>query len=379
MKLICSRCVYNEDTPGISFDETGVCNYCRTHDELCRQYPAGEEGHAHVMRMVDEMREAGKGKKYDCIVGFSGGCDSSYLLHMAKKSMGLRPLAVHFDNGWNSKISEENIRTIIEQLDIDLYTYAVDTQEYDDIYRSFFKAAVPDIEAPTDIALAATLNNAAEKFGVKYILEGHNFRTEGISPLGWLYMDGKYVTSVHKQFGAIPLKTYPTMSLSEMIRWMVVRGIRKLRPLWYMDYDKEDVKRFLQETYGWQWYGGHHLENRFTAFYHSYFMLQRYGMDGRLLGYAAQVRNGKMPREEALRLLQGPPLLETDLIEYLTARLGFTEEEFNRYMTQPQKSFRDYPNYKDTFETLRPFFWLMAKMGRIPVSFYMKYTKKMPR
>jgi len=376
MQLVCSRCVYNEDTPGIFFDEAGVCNYCNMHDELCRQYPAGEEGHAHIMRMADQIRGMGKGKKYDCIVGFSGGCDSSYLLYVAKSVMGLRPLAVHFDNGWNSRISVENINAIIEKLDIDLYTYAVDPHEYDDIYRSFFKAAVPDIEAPTDIGLAATLNNAAEKFGVKYILEGHNFRTEGISPLGWLYMDGKYIASVHKQFGTIPLKTYPNMTLAEMIRWMVVRGIQKFRPLWYMDYNKEDIKQFLQETYGWQWYGGHHLENRFTAFFHSYFMLRRYGLDGRLLGYAAQMRTGGMAREEALGLLETPPHMEPDLIEYVTKRLGFTEEEFNHYMTQPAKSYRDYPNYKKTFENLRPFFWLMAKWGRIPMSFYMKYTKR---
>ncbi|MBM6893879.1 N-acetyl sugar amidotransferase [Desulfovibrio piger] len=373
---ICSRCIYDENTPGIYFDENGVCNFCHTHDSLCQQYPAGEEGKRHIQKMADCIREQGKDKKYDCIVGVSGGCDSSYLLHIAKKVMHLRPLAVHFNNTWNTEISEQNLKKVASALNVDVFEYKVDPVEYDDIYLSFFKAGVPDIEAPTDIALAATLNRAAEQFGIKYILEGHNFRTEGISPLGWLYMDGKYIESVHDIFGKIPLKTYPNMKLFDMVNWMVIRKIRKLRPLWYMDYQKEDIKRFLHDEYGWEWYGGHHLENKFTAFYHSYFMPNRYGIDCRSLGYAAQVRTQKMVREKALQLMQTPPHYEPNDLEYLKKRFNFDDKQFNFFMTQPHKTYKNYKTYKKTFERLRPFFWLMAKLNRIPYTFYMKYTKK---
>ena len=183
---------------------------------------------------------------------------------------------------------------------MDLWTYVVDNKEYDDIYRSFFEAGVPDLESCTDIALAATLNLAAEKFKVRYVIEGHNFRTEGVAPLGWIYMDGKYIKSVHERFGKVPMKTYPNMLMPAQLRWMIARRIRKIRPLWYLSYDKEKVKKFLESEYGWKWYGGHHLENRFTAFYHSYFIPKRFGYDMRRLGYAAQCRAGRMSQEEAL-------------------------------------------------------------------------------
>ena len=376
MTILCSRCIYDELVPGISFDSHGVCNYCHTHDELCVQYPGGDAGEKYLHAFADEIRREGKGKKYDCIVGVSGGCDSSYMLHVAKKILNLRPLAVHFDNTYNTDISVENIKAVLQKLDVDLHTYTVDAKEYDDIYKSFFKAAVPDIEAPTDIALAAALNLAAEQHGIKYILEGHNFRTEGVSPLGWLYMDGKYVAAVHEKYGTVPLKTYPNMKMADMLRWMIVRGIRKFRPLWYMDYNKEDIKSLLADTYGWRWYGGHHLENKFTAFFHSYFLPKRYGVDARLLGFAAQARTGMLSREEALRLFAEPPKFESVDLDYICSRMGFSREKLNDYMTQPFKTYRDYPNYKKTFERLRPFFWLMAKMNRIPMSFYMKYTKQ---
>jgi hypothetical protein len=324
--------------------------------------------------MGEEIRNAGTGKKYDCIVGFSGGCDSSYLLHVTKNIMHCRPLAVHFNNTWDTEISKQNINNVTKALNVDLYEYACHNDEYDDIYMSFFKAGVADIEAPTDIALAATLQHVAEKYKIKYILEGHNFRTEGISPIGWLYMDWKYVTSVHKLYGSKKIKSYPSMSLWDMVRWMAIRGIKKYRPLWYMDYNKEDVKKFLADNYGWKWYGGHHLENKFTAFYHSYFMPKRYKIDTRTLGYSAQVRTGKMERKDALELLRQPFVLEDNLIDYILDRFKITKEDLDKFINQPNKTYKDYPNYKQTFIRLRPFFWIMTKLGRIPLSFYIKYT-----
>jgi N-acetyl sugar amidotransferase len=369
----CTRCIYDESTPSIAFDDEGVCSYCRTHDALELEYPTGAEGERRLQAMAAEIRAAGRGKPFDCVVGVSGGCDSSYLLYRMRE-LGLRPLAAHFDNTWNSTIATENIHNVLRRLDVELFTIVVDNEEYNDLYRSFLEAGVPDIEAPTDIGLAATLYRAAEKHGIRYVIEGHSFRTEGISPLGWLYMDGRYIRSVHRAHGSVPLRTFPNMSLLGMLRWMALKQIRKVRPLYYMDYRKEEVKRFLADEFGWRWYGGHHLENRFTAFYHAYFMPRRFGVDQRLLGFAALVRSGQMGREEGLRLMAEPPTLDPEIVALVKKRLGYSDVEFERVMNLPRRTFRDFPTYKRTFERLRPLFWALYRMDRVPKSFYMKYT-----
>ena len=375
MKITCERCLYDETTPNIEFDENGICNYCRTHDALDREYPTGEEGRKRLYRIFEQIKKEGKNKKYDCIVGVSGGCDSSYLVYLVK-DYGLRPLAVHFDNTWNSTTSTENLYNVLNKLNVDLFTYVVNNKEYDDIYRSFLKAGVPDIEAPTDIGLASTLNIAAEKHKIHYVLEGHNFRSEGISPLGWLYMDGKYIESIHRQYGTCKMKTFPNMTLYKFIKWMLVNRIKKIRPLWYIDYRKEEVKNFLSNNLNWKWYGGHHLENRFTAFYHSYFIPKRFGKDFRSLGYSALIRSGQMTRDEGIRLMNEPPYLEDEIVDLVKKRLGFSSEEFEIIMNIPHRNYKEFKTYKKTFEKMKPFFWLMYKFNLVPQSFYMKYTAK---
>jgi N-acetyl sugar amidotransferase len=373
MKRICSRCLYDETVPGISFDENGVCNYCHTHDRLNLEYPTGEEGMQRLKSLAERIRKEGRRKKYDVIVGVSGGCDSSYMLYLAKQ-LGLRPLAVHFDNTWDSTIAVENIHDVLKKLDVDLYTYVVDNKEYDDIYRAFLKAGVPDVESPTDIGLAVVLNKACEKFGVRYMFEGHSFRTEGIAPLGWIYMDGKYISSVHKQYGTLPMKTYPNMPLGQFMKWTVVLSLQKIRPLYYIDYVKKDAMALITRELGWEWYGGHHLENRFTAFWHTYFMPVRYGIDTRLLGHAALVRSGQITREQGLELIAQPQTYDPELVEMVKKRLGFTDKEFEEIMNLPKRTYRDFPTYKQTFERMRPIFWLLYKLNRVPKSFYMKYA-----
>jgi N-acetyl sugar amidotransferase len=373
---ICTRCIYDKTVPKISFDLDGVCNYCRQIELLEKEYPTGREGDIRLKEIINKIKDAGRGKKYDAIIGISGGCDSSYLVHEMVTKYGLRVLAAHFDNTWNSTIATENIHNVLEKLGVDLYTIVVDNKEYDDIYRSFFKAGVKDLETPTDIALATTLYKAAEKFGIKYMIEGHSFRTEGVAPLGWIYMDGKYIQSIHDKFGILPMKTFPNLWISDQLRWMLFGRVKKIRPLYYMDYDKEEAKKILNDKYGWQWYGGHHLENRFTAFYHSYFLPQRWNIDFRIAGFSAYCRNGWMRREEALYLMKKPAYLEDNLVDYVKKRLGFSDIEFDRLMNLPKKTYKDFKTYKKTFEYLRPFFWVMYKLELIPKSFFIKYTVK---
>ncbi len=373
----CSRCLYDETVPNITFDAAGVCNYCHMHDGLEREYPTGEEGRRRLEAIAADIKRAGRGKPYDVVVGVSGGCDSSYTLYLAKE-LGLRPLAVHFDNTWDSTVAVENIHDVLDRLDVDLYTYVVDNKEYDDIYRSFLKAGVPDVESPTDIGLAVVLNRAAEEHGIKYLFEGHSFRTEGVAPLGWIYMDGKYIESVQRQYGTMPLKTYPNLSLYNFLRWTIITGLKKIRPLYYVDYVKKDAMAFLTRELGWEWYGGHHLENRFTAFWHTYFMPKRYGIDTRLLGYAAMVRSGQMTREQGLDLIAQPQPYDPELIEMVKKRLGFTDDEFEAIMNLPRRTYRDFKTYKPVFERLRPLFWLLYKLNRVPKSFYIKFTAPDP-
>jgi len=339
---ICTRCIYDETVPSITFDAEGICNYCRTHDQLEREYPTGAEGQRRLDAMVANIRAAGRGKPYDCVMGVSGGCDSSFLLYKLKE-MGLRPLAAHFDNTWNTAIATMNIRLMTEALDVDLFTHVVDNREYDDIYRAFLEAGVADIEAPTDIGLATTQYLAAQKYGIKYIIEGHSFRTEGISPLDWLYLDGREVESVHRRFGKRPMRTFPNLTPSRQLRHMV-------------------------------W-------NRFTAFYHRHFIPLRFGADQRALGYAALVRSGQMDREKAIEMLHARPYEDPEIIEIVELvkkRLGLGDNEFKSLMNAPKKTYRDYETYKKTFERLRPFFWLMYKLELVPKSFYMKYTRPHP-
>jgi len=375
VKLRCSRCLYDESVPNISFDERGVCNYCKTHDQLNQDYPTGDVGYRKMKEIAAQIKQAGRKKKYDVIVGVSGGCDSSYLVYLAKE-LGLRPLAVHFDNTWDSTIAVENISNVLKKLDVELFTYVVDNEEYDDIYRSVFKAGIPDLEMPTDLGLAATLNIAAQKFGIRYIFEGHSFRTEGLFPLGWLYMDAKYLASIQKEYGTMDLKTFPNLWLSSQLKWMLVNRLKKIRPLWHITYNKQEIKDLMTNDLGWKYYGGHHLENRITTFYHTYFFPRRFQVDDRMVEFSALIRSGQMEREDALKALYEPPDFDPELVTMVKKRLGFSDDEFEHYMTMPKRTFRDFKTYKPVFEKMRPFFWVMAKMDFIPMSFYLKYTSK---
>jgi len=372
----CSVCIYDETVPGISFDDQGVCNYCRTIERLKIEYGTGTpEGEKRLMDIIGKIKKEGKGKKYDCVIGVSGGTDSSFMVVKAIE-WGLRPLAAHYDNTWNTAIATENIRKILAKTRVDLYTHVIDNKEADDIIRSFFRASVPDLDCATDIALAETLYRAADKYGVRYVLEGHSFVAEGISPLGVLYMDGKYIESVHRMFGTMPMKTYPNMNFASFMKWTVLKQVRKIRPLWYIEYSKDEARKRLENEFCWHYYGGHHLENRITAFHHSYYNPVKFGIDNRNNSLSASVRAGLISRKEAIKIYSEPPYMEPELLEYFKKRLGLSEVDFNSIMNLPSKSYKNYPTYKKRFERLRPLFYVLAKTNLVPMSFFIKYTSK---
>lgn len=370
---ICTRCIYDERTPDISFDEKGVCNYCRQVDDLAKMYKtATPEGEQDLMNIIEQIKKEGKGKQYDCAVGVSGGTDSSYLLAKAVE-WGLRPLAVHYDNTWNTAIATENIRKVTQKLNVDLFTIVVDNKEADDLLRSFFLSGSSDLDAPTDLALSETMYRAAAKYKIKYVLEGHSFLAEGVSPLSNSYVDGKYIESVHKQFGTTKMKTFPNMKFFTFMKWVLFKQIKKIRPLWYIDYNKADAQKFLEKEFGWTYYGGHHLENRISAFSHSYFLPKRFGIDQRNNSLSAAVRSGVMDREEGIKEYVSDPYIEPELINYFKKRLGLTEEQFEAAMKAPKKNYKNFQTYKKRFERFRPLFYALAKAHLVPMSFYLKY------
>lgn len=371
---MCTRCIYDTKVPRITFNQKGVCSYCQMSDNLIEMYNTGSDaGQNELNKIIGKIKKDGKNKKYDCVIGVSGGTDSSFMMHIAVKEWGLRPLAVHYDNTWNSSIATENIKKVANKLKIDLFTIVVENKESDDIFRSFFKAGVPEIDAPTDLGFAETHYRAASKYGIKYVLEGHSFIEEGVSPLSTMYFDGKYIKSIHKKFGSMKMKTYPLMDFKAFMKWSLFKRIKKIRPFWYMKYSKEKAMELLTKEYDWKYYGGHHLENRMSAFMHSYYLPKRFNIDQRNNMLSALVRNGAMDRKEALEIYGKAPHIEADLVEYFKKRLNLSDEEFRKIMDQPTKSFLDYPTSKKRFEKLRPLFFMLAKANLVPMSFYLKY------
>ena len=370
---ICSRCIYDETVDQITFDDDGICNYCHQVDELVALYGTGMlKGQKTFESYVKEIKRAGKKNKYDVIVGVSGGTDSSYMLYLSIK-LGLRPLAVHYDNTWNTSIATENIRKITKALNVDLYTHVVDNKEADDIFKAFLYAGVSEIEASTDLALAETMYRAASKFNIKYIFEGHSFIEEGITPLGKNYFDGRYIREIHKQYGKLPMKTYPLMTFSRFIYSILFKRIKKIRPFWYIEYNKSEAQAFLKKEFDWEYYGGHHLENRMTAFCHSYYFPKKFHADFRNNTLSAEVRNNKKSRAKAWQEYNTEPYLENNLLDYFKKRLSISDDEFDKIMKQPLKYWYEFPTYKKRFERLRPLFYLLASANLVPMSFYLKY------
>lgn len=354
---MCTRCVMDTTDPEIEFDEHGMCNHCRHYDTLAANYLySGQEGETKLRQIVRAIQEAGKGKDYDCITGLSGGVDSSFTVYYAKK-LGLRPLVVHLDNGWNSEISVRNIENIVRKCGFDLYTYVIDWEVFKDLQLSFFRASVIDIEMLTDHAIRATMLNLAKEKRVKYILRGGNVASEGILPTAWVFYkwDGRNIKAIHRKFGHKKLVKYPLYSLYDMIIAEYVLGLREIRLLNYVDYNRERAMNILKKELDWEYYGRKHYESIFTKFYQAYILPTKFNIDKRKAHFSSLICAGQMTREEALeelkKSLYDPQELQEDKA-YVIKKLGLTEEEFEALMKLPPKSHLDYPNSQRMFTLL---------------------------
>lgn len=360
----------NSTVPGIEFDSNGICTYCNIQERMEKEYPLDGSQEKRLEQNIKEIKEAGKGKKYDCAMGVSGGCDSSYLLYLTKK-YDLRVIAFTLDNNWGSDISTNNIKKMISKLDVDLYTHTIDEEEFNDISRSFLYASVPDMDIPSDIAIAKLYYMVMEKYDLDHSICGHSFRTEGTTPLGWTYMDGKYIESVHSKFGKIPIKTLPHLSLDY---WLEHANKKRFRMLYYMDYNKGKVIDFLKSEFDWEWYGGHHFENGYTKFVKAYMLPVKFNIDKRYVEFSALIRSGQMDREEALNSISTVPSLPDDFVRRVLNKLNISEEQFSGIMDLPIKTYRDYKTYKDFFIKNKEMLKGMVEKGLIPMTFYEKYT-----
>jgi N-acetyl sugar amidotransferase len=351
--------------PGIELDAEGICNNCAAFDEVLARFPLGEVGRRRLDSLVAAIKEAGAGRRYDCAVGVSGGTDSSYVLLLACR-LGLRPLAVHFDNGWNTQIAVSNIKRALEQLNVPLWTYVVNWEEFRDLQLSFLKASVPSVEVPTDLGIWSVLYRAARRHGIRYVVSGNSFRTEGIVPRAWGFKDGRLVRSVQHTFGTKKLASFPNVTLWDYARYAVLGGIRTVRLLNYGDYSKEEAKDILKRELRWCDYGGHHHESIYTRFFQSFLARRKFNMDRRMLSLSARVRLGKMSRSEAVRSLEQDDyteFLQEDDKKYVAKKLGISLNDLEEIVAQPPRSDLDYPSYYPLLRRLQPVLQLARRAG----------------
>ncbi|MFB9374579.1 N-acetyl sugar amidotransferase [Algimonas porphyrae] len=370
---ICTRCIMDTTVPTIRFDQNGECNFCEMHDVMEARYPLDERGKAELDRLVADIKKAGEGKKYDVICGTSGGRDSTWTLLLACKTLGLRPLAVHFDNGWNSAIAVSNVHNACEILDIDLETYVADWDEFRDIQHAFLKASTPDVEVPTDVAIHTVMHKLAVKEGVKYIFNGHSFRTEGIAPKDWTYMDGRYIRDVQETFGTVPIKDFQNFNLWDYLKFHFIHRVKVVPILNYFPYDKRVVDKKIQAELGWRNYGGHHHESTYTKFIQSYLLPRKFHVDKRRTENSAMIRSGYMTREEALDGVKDIYPYDPTLIGYVAEKFNLTVDQFNELVDRPVKSFRDYKSYYPLIRLMKLPIDIASRLGIIPRLLYLKF------
>jgi N-acetyl sugar amidotransferase len=353
---VCAQCVMDTTDSAITFDAEGICDHCRTFQaKVLPNWHTGERGERELRELVQRIKASGQGKDFDCIIGMSGGIDSSYLTYIATE-FGLRPLVFHVDAGWNSQEAVNNIEKLVDKLGLDLYTEVIDWEEMRDLQLAYFKSGVPHIDTPQDHAFFATMYKFAEQHDVKYILTGANLSTECIrNPIEWMYYqsDSIQLKDIHRRFGARPLVNFPTTSIFRHKVWLpYVKGIRVVRPLNMVPYDKAAAVKLLVEKFGWQPYPQKHFESRFTRFYEGYWLPKKFGFDTRKVQYSSLIVTRQMTREEALEKLKTPPLDDATVgqeFEYVANKLGIGTAELQGYLDAPNRTYRDYRSQETVY------------------------------
>lgn len=347
----CTCCVMDTTDSKIVFDKDGVCDYCNDyHRNIFPAWQAKLQDEGLLARTAEEIRRNTQGQKYNCIIGLSGGVDSSYLCYVAKELMGLNPLCYVCDTGWNLKLADENIRRITDALDLDVYRETVDWAEMRDLQLAFFKSQVPYQDLPQDHAIFAGLYNFAVKNGIKYVLTGANSATECIRPpIEWVYQnDLRLIKDIHRRFGTGTLKSFPMCSMMKYrLYYPIFKGMKRVAPLDMVEYDKEKVKKFLSERFGWVAYENKHYEDIFTRFYEGYYLPHKFGYDKRKCYLSNEILVGTKTREEALKELERPGYDEVVMredLEFIAQRLGITAPELEELIDGENKTFADYKN-----------------------------------
>jgi len=354
---VCTNCVMDATDSIITFDENGVCDHCNVfYNDILPNWHTDDRGQQILQKIIEKINKEGKGKDFDCIIGMSGGIDSSYLTYVAKEQFGLRPLVFHVDAGWNSQVAVNNIEKLVDKLSLDLYTEVIDWEEMRDLQLAFFKSGVPHIDTPQDHAFFAMMYKFAEQHNVKNILTGANLSTECIrNPLEWMYYqsDSIQLRDIHRHFGSRPLVKFPITSiLRHKVYLPYIKGIKVIRPLNYLPYIKEEAIKLLIEQFGWQPYQQKHFESRFTKFYEGYWLPNKFGYDTRRVQYSSLIVTNQMTREEALEKLEHPPFDEAIIsheFEYVATKLGISIEELQGYMDAPNKTYKDFKSQENIY------------------------------
>ncbi|WP_382214180.1 hypothetical protein [Hymenobacter artigasi] len=365
--------------PGITFDSEGTCSFCDVHDRMETAFPLGETGRETVRQQADEMRRAGRNRRYDCVVGLSGGRDSTYTLWYCVTQLKLRPLAVHFNDGFGNPVAGENMVRTCQRLGVELRTITSDWRESKDLKIAFLKASVPDMEEGTDLGIATALYGVAAKEGIRHLIIGQSFRTEGIAPLSWNFLDGRYLRAVHKQFGTVPLRRWQpadpgfNLGVKEIFYYAFVRRIKTVTLLYHLDYVRTEVDEILVRELAWKSPGAHYSDDLYQSLIY-YLNRIKFNIDRRLFNYSALVRSGQMSREVALHRISSVNSIEDDsVIALCIKRLGLTRAEFDAIVAAPAKTFHDYPNNYALLKLLRGPIRLMSRLNLIPESAYDKY------
>jgi N-acetyl sugar amidotransferase len=350
---ICANCIMDTSDSGIVFDERGWCDYCNNYvaNILPNWHPDHEIGRAALRKDVEQIKRDGHGKRHDCAIGISGGVDSSYLTYIAVEKLGLRPLLLHVDAGWNSQQAVNNIERLVDALKLDLHTEVVDWREMQDLQLAFFKAGVPHLDTPQDHAFFASLYNFAAKHGVKYILTGANYSTECVrEPLEWHYhaSDLTQLEDIHRRFGERPLHRFPRADiLTYSVYYRLLKGVRVVKPLNFVPYAKEAAMQELVDRFGWQRYAQKHYESRFTRFYEGYWLPTRFGYQKHRAHYSSLILTKQMTRDEALKRIAQPaydPETIHQDFEYVATKLDISVDDLKAFMDAPKRTFRDYKN-----------------------------------